>query len=101
MMSASETLKEKRNKNWTTEEQMLLAEEFSKRKEIMKGKFSKTVSSKAKQEAWGAITAVINAANPAVKRTTDEVQKKWYNISSSSKQELSLHRREVSKTGTC
>jgi len=89
----------KRKPNWTDREKMILMEEYEKRKDVLRAKFSSTITSSTKNTAWDEITEAMNSQNPSVKRNMKEIQKKWDNICSSAKTEFSHKKRMQKKTG--
>jgi hypothetical protein len=62
----------------------------SKRKAILKAKFSSSITSADKNRAWQESANIIIAGN-SVKREVKEIQKKWDNICDNTKTEVSLH----------
>ncbi|XP_015193823.1 nuclear apoptosis-inducing factor 1-like [Lepisosteus oculatus] len=86
----------KRNPNWTEEEKAILLKEYSRRKEILTSKFNPAVTSVIKQKHWKEITDCVNSQNPTVKRTIQEVKKKYENLSTAAKKEY----RELRKAAT-
>lgn len=52
----------KRKPNWTVEETVMLVEEVKAKKEIIKGKFNPTLTSRHKKEVWKQIADSINAS---------------------------------------
>jgi hypothetical protein len=52
-----------------------------------------------KTKAWEEIAAKLRAASVGPPRTAAETEKKWHNIFSKAKTEISNHRRVVSGTG--
>lgn len=89
----------KRKPNWTEEEKCILLDEYGKRKAILKSKLNPNVTATKKYKQWEEITDTINARNLGVKRTVQEIIKKYENISVMAKKELSVHKRESNKTG--
>lgn len=89
----------KRKPNWTEEEKCILLDEYGKRKAILKSKLNPNVTAAKKQKQWEEITEKINARNLDVRRTAQEVIKKYENISVVAKKELSHYKREFNKTG--
>ena len=65
----------KRKPNWTDRENVLLLEEYEKRKVILKAKFSSSITSGGKNRAWQEIANIVNAGN-SVKRYIKEIHKK-------------------------
>jgi hypothetical protein len=90
----------KRKPNWTDRENVLLLEEYEKRKVILKTKFSSSITSGDKNRAWQEIANIVNTGN-AVKRDIKETQKKWDSICVTAKSEVSLHRRSQRQTCNC
>lgn len=72
-----------RKPNWTEIEVMLLLEEYSKRKHIMRPTFGTVVSMTERQKCWSEISDVINTSEGinGCYRSVKEVQKKWENLS--------------------
>ncbi|XP_077088336.1 uncharacterized protein LOC143740173 [Siphateles boraxobius] len=89
----------KRKPNWTEEEKCILLDEYDKRKTILKSKLNPHVTAAKKQKQWEEITEKINARNLDVKRTVQEVLKKYENITVVAKKELSAYKKEANKTG--
>ena len=58
----------KRKPNWTDREKMILMEEYEKRKDVLRAKFSSTITSSTKNTAWDEITEAMNSQNPPLKR---------------------------------
>lgn len=73
-----------RKANWTESEISLLVEQVEQKKEVLKGKFSPSLSATDKSEAWAVITDSINAIG-GCGRTLKEVKKKWQDIQSAAK----------------
>ncbi|KAK3598320.1 hypothetical protein CHS0354_029229 [Potamilus streckersoni] len=88
----------KRKPNWLDEERALLVEEYRKRKDILKAKYSRNVTTAMKKRAWEEICDIINTANPNVPRSVKDVQKKWENLCNTAKHELSGKVRPRSST---
>ncbi|KAJ8365001.1 hypothetical protein SKAU_G00138320 [Synaphobranchus kaupii] len=66
----------KRKPNWTVEETVMLEEEVEAKKEIIKGKFSPTLTSSHKKEVWKQIADSINASFSSTIWSPDECEKK-------------------------
>ncbi|XP_046563178.1 uncharacterized protein LOC124272081 isoform X2 [Haliotis rubra] len=98
-MDSSHIVSMKRKPNWTSDQSLLLVQLVDERKSIIKGKFGPGVTSRMKKEAWGEVAANINAAFPNVVRSSDDCEKRWYNIQSKSRQEISAFKRQLSGTG--
>ena len=87
----------KRKSNWTDREKFILTEEFEKRKDIIRAKFSSSVTSSSKQRAWEEIAAAINSQSKEAKRDVKDIKKKWDNICSVAKSEFSTQKKLQTK----
>ena len=83
--------KVKRQPNWTEKEKVTLVNEYDKHRMILKSRPSR-MKPRDRRNAWEAITRVINSQNPWVPRTVKDVQKKWHNMVSVAKLEISTWR---------
>ena len=72
-------------------------EEYEKRKDVFRAKFSSTITSSTKNTSWDEITEAMNSQNLSVKRNMKEIQKKWDNICSSAKTEFSHKKKNAEK----
>lgn len=99
MESTNITENKKRKPNWTEDEKAILLEEFTKRKNILQSRYNPSVTHSHKSKAWQEITEKINSRNLAVKRTVEEVMKKYENIVVSSRKEIANNKKESGKTG--
>ncbi|XP_046573600.1 uncharacterized protein LOC124281690 [Haliotis rubra] len=88
-----------RKPNWTSDECLSLVQLVESKKEIIRGKFSSRITSEEKKMTWMSITESINASHPHVIRSNEEVEKKWYNLLSKSRQEIAAYRRGTTATG--
>ena len=92
--------KSARQPNWTRQEKEILVEEFLKRKSILRGKFSSKLKSIDKQAAWTEITEAVNRSPLSTFRRDEKtVQKKWDNLLSDAKKEISAYKKSLAKTG--
>lgn len=91
--------KQKRKPNWTSDESLALASLVDDYKHMLRGKLSPSVTSDMKTRAWGEVSQKLCAMGVGPSRTPAEVEKKWHNIFSNSKSEISSYRRTVSGTG--
>ena len=66
---------------------------------VIKGRFGAGVTSKKKREAWEEICVNINASFPAVCRSTDDCEKRWYALQSQCRLEIADYKRTVAATG--
>ncbi|CAL8254485.1 unnamed protein product [Boreogadus saida] len=81
-MMDDEKVKRKRKANWSQDQLLLLAQFVLERRGVIKGRFGAGVTSKKKREAWEEIRVNINASFPAVRRSTDDCEKRWYSLQS-------------------
>ncbi|XP_046351346.1 uncharacterized protein LOC124131880 isoform X1 [Haliotis rufescens] len=98
-MGSSQMIAVKRKPNWSSDQTLLLVILVDEWKAIIKGKFGPGVTSRMKKEAWVEVAANINAAFPNVIRSTEDCEKRWYNIQSKSRQEIPAFKRQLSGTG--
>ncbi|XP_064197166.1 myb/SANT-like DNA-binding domain-containing protein 4 [Anguilla rostrata] len=99
LLSNGSQMDVKRKQNWTVEETVMLVEEVEAKKEIIKGKFSPTLTSRHKKEVWKQIADSINASFSSTIRSPQECEKKWYNVLSKAHQEISTVKKATSGTG--
>lgn len=91
--------KQKRKPNWNSDESLALASLVDDYKHSLRGKLSPSLTSDMKTRAWGEVAQKLCAMGVGSSRTPAEVEKKWHNIFSHSKSEISSFRRTVSGTG--
>jgi hypothetical protein len=91
--------KSKRKPNWSSEESLALTNLVEEYRGIVRGKLSPHLTSQMKNKAWEEIAAKLRAASIGPPRTAAEAEKKWHNIFSKAKTEISNQRRVVSGTG--
>ncbi|KAG0720795.1 hypothetical protein GWK47_047719 [Chionoecetes opilio] len=89
----------RRTANWTQDEVFKLLELINERKAILKGKFGPTLTIDHKRRAWVEVTNDMNACFSHVRRTKEQVEKKWHNILVKGKRNLSTRKRLHSQTG--
>ena len=94
-----EKVKRKRKANWSQDQLLLLAQFVLERRGVIKGRFGAGVTSKKKREAWEEICVKINASFPAVRRSTDDCEKRWYALQSQCRVEIADYKRAVAATG--
>jgi hypothetical protein len=99
MESNKITENKKRKPNWTEDEKAILLEEYGKRKNTLKSRYNPSITHLHKTKAWQEITDKINSRNLAVKRTVEEVMKKYENVVVSSRKEINNYAKESGKTG--
>ena len=74
-------------------------QEAGKNTAIIKGRFTPTVTSEAKEKLWLAITKSVNAINGKGDREWKDVRKKWIDTSCSARSKLRNIEKEQRKTG--
>ncbi|XP_045101987.1 uncharacterized protein LOC123498696 [Portunus trituberculatus] len=89
----------KRNANWSRDEELLLLQLVGERKEVIKGKFGPNLTVKHKRQAWMEVTEKLNSAFPCVRRSREQVEKKWQNLLSKGKSALSARKQQHHRTG--
>ena len=89
----------KRKPNWNAEETLALTNLVDENKHIIGGKLGPNLTSDLKNRTWQNIAQTISAMGLGPARSSLEVEKKWHNIFSKSKSEISEHRRTLSGTG--
>ena len=77
--------KKKRRPNFTSEDLNILADAVASNKAHLFGKFTNTITANNKSSIWGKISNQINAGNDTVRRTGEEVKRKWTDWSSTIK----------------
>ena len=81
-------VKRKRKANWSQDQLLLLAQFVLERRGVIKGRFGAGMTSKKKREAWEEICVNINASFPAVCRSTEDYEKRWYALQSQCRLEI-------------
>ncbi|XP_048738819.1 uncharacterized protein LOC125653405 [Ostrea edulis] len=94
-----ESKQTKRKPNWNADETLALASLVEENKHILRGKLGPTLTSEMKHRTWQSIAERLAAMGVGPARTAVEVEKKWHNVFSKSKSEISDHRRVVTGTG--
>lgn len=88
----------RRRPNVSNEELIVLLRDLTERKTIIMGKLDSTrVTKEGKNNAWVAVTEAVNVVSP-VRRTEDEVRKKFYDRSLT-KKKISDARQEMLRIG--
>ena len=80
--------KKTRRPAFTEGEKMALVESFSIHADTLQSPLTNTITNETKRKAWDAVTNAVNAVNPAVVRTLQEVKKKWKNLVSETKKDV-------------
>lgn len=91
--------KGKRKPNWSNDECLSLANYMAQYKDILRGKLGPGLTSEKKKTTWKLVTDRLNASFTAVKRSQEEVEKKWHNIFSQTKSEISAYKKAQCATG--
>lgn len=89
----------KRKPNWNADETLALTNLVDENKQILRGKLGPSLTSEMKSRMWRNIAVSLTAMGVGPGRTAAEVEKKWHNIFSKSKSEISDHRRATTGTG--
>lgn len=89
----------KRKANWTQDECLMLVTMVNEKKNILRSKLGPSLTSRMKKEAWEELTERLNASAVNTQRTVEEVEKKWQNLLSTSKAEISSYRKTTNGTG--
>ena len=89
----------KRSRNYTTSETELLLELAGKKKSILNGRLSSTVTADKKKRIWIGIAKEINGVNGQNDRSPQDLKKKWQNIINSAKTKERLNKDSRRKTG--
>lgn len=84
----SDSRKRMRKPNYTKKDILTLIQGVSDNKFALLQKICTHTSNKAKTESWGTICQAINSYNPEVMRTTEELRKKWKDLSKQARQDL-------------
>ena len=88
-----------RNKpNWTQEECLLLVTLINENKHVLRSRLGPNFTSQMKRDTWENFSKQLNAS-ALTPRTTEEIEKKWNNILSTSKAEISTFRKQSTITG--
>ncbi|XP_062615402.1 myb/SANT-like DNA-binding domain-containing protein 4 [Saccostrea cucullata] len=87
-----------RKPNFSQLEIETIIEEVQNNSDIINSSFSNVSTNASKQRLWSGIASKVSAVS-GVERTSEDVRKKWRNVSSDTKKKLSMARREARKTG--
>lgn len=88
----------KRSLNWSPTEEEALANAITKYGDVIKGKFTLSLTNIKKKDAWEGIVNLVNAAD-GNNMDLEQVKKKYYNMTSSTKRIESSNQRVRKKTG--
>ena len=97
-MHQGKQFKRPRKTNWSSSEITVLTEKVEEKLDLIRSKFSNSVTNAKKNAAWLEITEAVNAVGVAY-RTVQEVRDKWKNLTSTTKEEFSDFGKEQRKTG--
>ncbi len=84
-MSSEIATKKQRRQNVTSEDLNILADAVASNKAHLVGKFTSTITANSKSSIWEKISNQINAKKDTVRRTGEEVKRKWTDWSSTIK----------------
>ena len=90
--------KRNRKPNFTAAECSVIFEEAEQNIEIIKSKFTSTLTNKNKTKVWEDITAKVNSLGVCL-RSVSEVKEKWRGMVGAAKKEFSKFRPSQRKTG--
>ncbi|KAM6052359.1 uncharacterized protein VSU04_011739 isoform 2-T2 [Chlamydotis macqueenii] len=79
-----------RRMKFSEEEKFLILEEFRLRKDILipeNGRYKNTL---ARRRAWEEIAAAVNSLSPLVRRSPEEIRRKWHNMVDDARRELAV-----------
>ncbi|XP_013383344.1 myb-related transcription factor, partner of profilin-like [Lingula anatina] len=97
--SPSSSAKAGRKPCFTRMEEVTLVEEYNKRRDLLEGKVFSKITLSRKRELWGEIACILNSMNPSIKRSTEEVRKKYKNIVQSAKRKRNASCRHQTEGG--
>ncbi|XP_030267612.1 uncharacterized protein LOC115590188 [Sparus aurata] len=92
-------MESKRKRNWREEEILFLVELVEERKLIIKGKFSPTLTSHDKKQAWEDIGNQLYTSQAFSHLSPADCEKKWYNVLSKSRPEIAAFKACSMRTG--
>eukprot|EP00105_Crassostrea_gigas_P040150 XP_019924298.1 PREDICTED: uncharacterized protein LOC105331836 isoform X2 [Crassostrea gigas] len=93
------TDKKPRKPNWSEGEMCVLADACLSFNQIIRGKFSPSLTSEMKKKAWETITDKVNSVAINCTRTLDETKKRFQDAQSAIKKKEAFRKRETNKTG--
>ncbi|XP_062589046.1 myb-related transcription factor, partner of profilin-like [Saccostrea cucullata] len=88
----------RRRPNWSEGELVALAEAVVPRAHYLKGKLSPSLTAERKQGLWEEVADEVNSV-AMIKRTVDEMKKKWADMQSLTKKKEGERRRSMKMTG--
>ena len=87
-----------RKPNFSSTECTLILELAEENLEIIREKFSSTITNKRKQAVWESICGKVNALGVA-KRSATDVKEKWRAMRNEARKEMSREKNSLGKTG--
>ena len=93
-----ESCKRARKANFSSAECSLILQLAEENLEVIREKFSSTLTNKKKQAVWQSISDRVNALGMA-KRSTTDVKDKWRAMCGAARKEMSRERSSIGKTG--
>ena len=84
-MSTEIAIKKHWRPNFTSEDFNVLADAVASNKAHLFGRFTNTITANSKSSIWRKLSTQINAGNDTVRRTGEEVKRKWTDWSSTIK----------------
>ena len=91
----------KRKPCFSDEEIRCLVDSFGEHKDLLLSKLNNSATNQKKKKVWAEITTSVNARAVHVKRTVDEVKKKWKDLLSKAKKDASSQMNPPTGGGPC
>ena len=98
-MEETAAKKRRRAPNWSQEQVLLLAQKILERRDIIKGKFSPTVTYQAKHEAWAEVAHHVSASFPLMPRTPTDCENRFFKLQKDARDEISEYKKGIVATG--
>ncbi|GFN86621.1 myb-related transcription factor, partner of profilin-like [Plakobranchus ocellatus] len=95
----SDSRKRMRKPNYTKKDVLTLIQGVSDHKFALLQKICTHTTNKVKTEGWATICETVNSYNPDVMRTTEELRKKWKDLSKQARQDLANLRAAMAAGG--
>ena len=76
-----------------------LSEAIQRVKDIIKGKFSPTVTYQAKHEAWAEVAHHVSASFPLMPRTPTDCENRFFKLQKDARDEISEYKKGIVATG--
>ncbi|KAG0716318.1 hypothetical protein GWK47_009974 [Chionoecetes opilio] len=99
--SQEEPSPKRRKSNWSADETIYLLQLINAKKMIIRGRYGKKVTSQDKKRAWVEVAeAVTSASSPGNgPRSTEDCERRWYNVLQKSKTHIARYKKEQKQTG--